>query len=190
MEDLRLQPFFNRRFELSVEQDCLLWGLRVIIPTWYQEGMSEELHKGQPGIVRMKETARTYLWWTNIDQENKKGVRSCGSCHQVRKLPAVALVTPWLWPCNPWYRVHIDYAEDENGHYFILVDIHSHWPKIYFMQQNTTATTTIAISRKLFAKYGLPVHYVVENSPQFRSEEFAHFMKVNGVKRRCKYQIC
>ena len=189
MEDLRLQPFFNRRFELSVEQDFLLLGLRVIIPTRYQEDMSEELHTGQPDIVRMKETARTYFWWTNIDQENKKGVRSCGSCHQVRKPPAVALVTPSLWPCNPWYRVHIDYAEDENGHYFILVDIHYRWPKMYFMQQNTTATTTIAISRKLFAKYGLPVHCVVENSPQFRSEEFAHFMKVNGVKGRCKYQI-
>ena len=93
-------------------------------------------------------------------------------------------------PWNPWYRVHIDYAEDENGHYFILVDIHSRWPKIYFMQQNTSATTTIAISRELFAKYGLPVHCVVENSPQFRSEEFALFMKVNGVKRRCKYVSC
>ena len=96
MEDLRLQPFFNRRFELSVEQDCLLWVLRVIIPTRYQKGMSEELHTGQPGIVSMKETARTYLWWPNIDQENKQAVRSCGSCHQVRKLPAVALVTLWL----------------------------------------------------------------------------------------------
>ena len=26
VEDLRLQPFFNRRLKLSVEQDCLLWG--------------------------------------------------------------------------------------------------------------------------------------------------------------------
>ena len=68
--------------------------------------------------------------------------------------------------------------------------IHSRWPKIYFMQQNTSATTTIAISRELFAKYGFPVHCVVENSPQFRSEEFAHFMKVNGVKRRCQYVSC
>ena len=73
---------------------------------------------------------------------------------------------------------------------FIIVDIHSRWPKIYFMQQNTSATTTIAISRELFAKYGFPVHCVVENSPQFRSEEFAHFMKVNGVKRRCQYVSC
>ena len=26
------------------------------------------------------------------------------------------------------------------------------------------------------------MHCVIHNSPQFRSEEFAHFMKVNGVK--------
>ena len=37
VEDLRLRPYFNRRFELSVEQDCVLWGLRVVIPTRYQE---------------------------------------------------------------------------------------------------------------------------------------------------------
>ena len=33
VEDLRLQPFFNCQFELSVEQDCLLRWLRVINPT-------------------------------------------------------------------------------------------------------------------------------------------------------------
>ena len=33
VEDLRLQPLFTCRFQLSVEQDCLPWGLRVIIPT-------------------------------------------------------------------------------------------------------------------------------------------------------------
>ena len=82
------------------------------------------------------------------------------------------------------------YTEDENGHYFILVDAHSRWPEIYFMQQNTSAMTTIAILRELFAKYGLPVHCVIDNSPQFRSEELMHFMKVHGVKRRCKCLSC
>ena len=33
VEDLRLQTLFTCRFQLSVEQDCLPWGLRVIIPT-------------------------------------------------------------------------------------------------------------------------------------------------------------
>ena len=101
------QPFLKRRFELSVEQDCLLWRLRVITPTGYQEDILEELLTGHPGIVQMKETAGPYLSWTNIDQEIKQAVRSCGSCQQVRKPPAAAPLTPWLRSSNPWYRVHI-----------------------------------------------------------------------------------
>ena len=182
VEDLRLKPFFNRRFELSVEQDCLLWGLRVIIPTRYQEDMLEELHTGHPGIVRMKELARSYLWWPNVDLEIEQTVRNCASCQQVRKPPAVAPLAPWMWPSNPWHRVHVDYAEDENGHYLIVVDAHSRWPEIFFMARNTSAKATITILRELFAKYGLPVHCVSDNGPQFRSEEFAHFLKMNGVK--------
>ena len=82
------------------------------------------------------------------------------------------------------------YTEDEKEDYLILVDAHSRWPEIYFMQQNTSAMKTIAILRELFAKDGLPVHCVIDNSPQFRSEELIHFMKVNGVKLRCKCLSC
>ena len=69
VEDLRLQRFFNRQIELSVEQDCLLCVLRVINPTRFKEEWLEELHTGHPGILRTKETARTYFWWPNIDQK-------------------------------------------------------------------------------------------------------------------------
>ena len=62
VEDLRLKPFFHCRYELSIEQDCLLWEIRVVIPTRYQKDMLDELHVGHPGIVRMKELARSYLW--------------------------------------------------------------------------------------------------------------------------------
>ena len=154
VEDIRLKPYFNRRFELSVEQGCLLWGLRVIIPYRYHADMLEELHTGHPGIVRMKELARSYLWWPNVDIQIEQMVRSCASCQQVRKPPAVAPLMPWMWPSSPWHRIHIDYAEDENGHYFIVVDAHSRWPVIFFMQRNTSAGATISILRELFAKYG------------------------------------
>ena len=32
VQEEALDPYFKRRFELSVEQDCVLWGLRVAIP--------------------------------------------------------------------------------------------------------------------------------------------------------------
>ena len=72
--------------------------------------MLEELHTGHPGIVQMKVLARSYLWWPNVDQEIEQTVRNCASCQQVRKPPAVAPLAPWMWPSNPWHRVHVDYV--------------------------------------------------------------------------------
>ena len=90
VEDLLLKPYFDRRFEFSVEYDCLLLRLRVIIPTRHQNDMLEELHTGHPGIVLMKKLARSHLWLPNVDLEIEQTMRNCGSCQQVRKAPAVA----------------------------------------------------------------------------------------------------
>ena len=65
---------FQTLIELSVEQDCLLWGLRVISPTRFKEEWLEELHTGHPGILRTKETGRTYFWWPNIAQKIEQAV--------------------------------------------------------------------------------------------------------------------
>ena len=41
-------------------------------------------------------------------------------------------------------------------------------------------------SQKLFASYGLPEQLVTDNGSQFTSDEFATFLKLNGVKHvRC-----
>ena len=125
----------------------------MVIPTRYQKDMLEELHVGHPGIVRMKELARSYFWWPNVDLEIEQTVRNCICCQQVRKLPAAAPFAPYLWPSNPWHHNHIDFAEDEKRHYLILVFAHSQWPEIFYMPRNTTAASTIAILGELFAKY-------------------------------------
>ena len=36
IEDLLLKLFFHRRYELSIEQDCLVRGIRVVIPIRYR----------------------------------------------------------------------------------------------------------------------------------------------------------
>ncbi|KAG8172437.1 hypothetical protein JTE90_019371, partial [Oedothorax gibbosus] len=49
--DERFQPYFKRRHELSIHQDCLLWGSRVIVPEKLQDEVLSLLHAGHPGIV-------------------------------------------------------------------------------------------------------------------------------------------
>ena len=34
----------------------------MVIPKHYQKDLLEELHRGRPGIVRMKEVAQSYIW--------------------------------------------------------------------------------------------------------------------------------
>ena len=63
----------------------------------------------------------------------------------------------------------------------IAVDAHSKWPEVQIMP-GTTSTHTIAALREMFAWFGLPQQVVSDNGPQFTSEQFSHFMAVNGVK--------
>ena len=56
-----LKPYFTRKHELTVEQGCLMWGLRTIIPPTLQESVLGELHRAHPGIARMKATARSHV---------------------------------------------------------------------------------------------------------------------------------
>ena len=71
--------FHRRRDELSLQQGCILWGSRVIIPVPGRECLLEELHECHPGIVSMKAMARSYLWWRGLDSDIELKVRSCNS---------------------------------------------------------------------------------------------------------------
>ena len=180
-EDLRLQPYANKRLELTAEEGCLLWGLRVIIPPDLQNCMLDELHSSHAGIVKTKEIARSYVWWPKLDQDIERMVRECGSCQKVKNVPAMAPLSPWVWPGVPWCRVHIDYAEKDKKNYLVIVDAYSKWPEVILMN-STTSKATISELQMCFARYGFPRQVVSDNGPQFRSEEFTGFLKQNGIK--------
>ena len=48
--------------------------------------------------------------------------------------------------------------------------------------KSTTAEKTIKVMRTLFESYGIPEQVVSDNGPQFTSDEFAEFMRRNGIK--------
>ena len=104
-------PFYRRHEELSCHDGCVLWGQRVVIPSNLQSFLLKELHEGHLGVVRMKELARSYVWWPNLDQDIERMVASCEKCKMVSSMPQLAPHHPWQFPSSPWDRVHIDYGE-------------------------------------------------------------------------------
>ena len=48
-----LKPYYVRRHEFTLESNCLLWGIRVIIPHKFQKKVLDELHDTHMGICRI-----------------------------------------------------------------------------------------------------------------------------------------
>ena len=52
--DADLKPYFDRMLELSVEDGCIVWGSRIVIPPPGRDKILEELHLAHRGTRRMK----------------------------------------------------------------------------------------------------------------------------------------
>ena len=181
-EEDEMRPYTRRRYELSVEDGCVLWGNRIVVPKKGRSQVLRMLHEAHPGIVRMKGFARGYVWWPGIDQELERCVKSCETCQVNRKSPPVSPLYPWSWPSKPWARVHVDYAGPFCGKMFLLmIDAQSKWLEVH-MTSSSTSETTISCMRKSFASLGLPEVVVSDNAANFTSEEFQQFLAKNGVK--------
>ena len=178
----KLRPYTEKRNELSIYRGCLMWGIRVIIPTKYRDQILDEIHSGHLGIVKMKAVARSYVYWPSIDAQIEQRGNGCPGCESVSKRPPLSPLHPWEWPSTPWRRIHIDFAGPFlNWMFLVVVDAHSKWPEVIKMRTATSATTIEAL-RDIFARFGVPDQIVSDNGSQFCSDEFQFFLKANGIK--------
>ena len=147
-----LPEYSTRRDQLSVCQGCVMWGTRVIVPPKLRSRVLESLHEGRLGVVKMKNLARSYIWWPGIDGQIEDLAKTCSGCQQIQRQPQTAPVHTWEWPTTPWQRIHIDYAGPFMDRMFlIVVDAHSKWPEVFTVKQATATTTCSARSSHALA---------------------------------------
>ena len=126
--DPKLQPYQRRHMELSVQADCVLWGNRIIVPPAGQSRVLDVLHDGHPGISRMKELARSFIWWPGLDDDIQSRVEACTKCQINQKSSTPQQLHPWEWPEHPWSRIHIDYVGPiRNRYLLVVIDSYSKW---------------------------------------------------------------
>ena len=97
MMTMQLQPFWQKRLELTCQDDCM--PLVGESSTVGQSQVLQELHQSaHPGATRMKRIARTLVWWYGIDKDIVQEVKSCSECQRNQASLLEAPVQPWHWP--------------------------------------------------------------------------------------------
>lgn len=176
------KPFFLRKEQITIEDDLLMWGYRLIIPSSCREAILKEIHGTHMGISKSKSLARSYVWWPTCDQDIERYCRECSSCMKFRSQPTKSPLHPWPIPEGPWERVHIDFFGPIQGKMFmIIVDAYSRWLEVLYMP-SITSEETIKKLHYIFGRWGIPRTIVSDNGRSFTSAIFKRFLEENHIQ--------
>lgn len=180
--DKALKPYFDCRYELAVEKGCLVRGSKLIIPCELRQYVTNELHRGHLGITKMKAEARTRFWWPGLSTTLEQTAATCKVCAQLRPTPARAPLTPWPYPPQPWYRVHLDFLGPfDNMMFLIAVDAYSKWVEVFEVSAGYSSKVVIEKLCDLMARFGLIHTLCTDNGPSFVSTLFENFCTQNRI---------
>ena len=150
------------------------------MPPQVQETILKILHEGHPGSIRMKQLARGYVWWLNLNTQLENMVSSCEKCQLTCPLPSKAKLHTRQWLEPPWSHIHIDYIGPLlNKMFFVIVDTHSKWLEVLPACEQCHHSYNKRTVTECIYNLWLPNTIVSDNKSVFRSDEFT---KQNGIE--------
>ena len=174
--------YWHVRAQLSVEDDFIVYGCRLLVPATLRREVLNQLHDSHQGMVRTKERARLCVYWPGIDNDIQNLVLSCKTCQDLLpsnpREPMIAKAPP----ARPFQEVAGDFCSHAGHQYLILVDCYSDWPEITPMESRTTATQLTSALRASFCRTGVPDTFWSDGGPQFTSREFKDFARQWGFR--------
>ena len=81
----------------------------------------------------------------------------------------------------PWQRLNSDLFDFKIHEYLLLSDQYSKFPVI---RKLTSASSQAIVThlKSIFAEYGIPAQPVIDNGPQYSSQEFKDFTESYGIE--------
>ena len=175
---LDLKPYAEIRSELSLCNDILLRGWRIVVPTSLQKLTLQKIHHGHQGIQKCRSRANSSVWWPLMSQQITKMIKSCQECTKNSTVNREPMI-PSTLPDYPWQIIGTDLFQHKGTTYLLVVDYFSRFPEIVKLT-NTTSNGVIAALRPIFARYGIPEIVRSDNGPQYVSQEMTNFATSYG----------
>ncbi|UYV76630.1 K02A2.6-like [Cordylochernes scorpioides] len=169
------RSFYDVRDEIGEENDLLMRGLRVIIPSNMRKDVLNRIHAGHQGITKCRARAKDHVWWPGIGQEIQAMVKTCEKCIENQPLKHEPLI-PNDFPERPWQKVGMDLFHYEGSEYLVVVDYFSRFIEVVRLTK-LSSEAVVDHCKAIFARHGIPDIVISDNGPQFRPSTTSAFTK-------------
>ena len=132
-----LKLYWAAHGNLSLHDDLLLNGSRIVVPTSLQKQVLQKVHHGHHGIQRCHLRITSSVWWSGISNAMERYIRSCPQCVKSYVPPKEPLITTPL-PTRLWQKLAADLFQLNNNPYLIIVNYFLQYPEVVKLTSTTT----------------------------------------------------
>ncbi|XP_065178538.1 uncharacterized protein K02A2.6-like [Sycon ciliatum] len=178
-----LQPYWNGHEHLSIDNDLVMKGPRLLIPTALRQHVLSDLHASHQGLTRTKSRARQIVFWPSISSDIERVIRSCDQCRLYgASQPKEPLRCEDRTPSLPFQHTSTDLFECEGWQYLVYVDRLTGWPCVAKVGRTASWADVIRLLRRWFPDIGVPEVLTSDGGPQFQSHRFVKFCEPWGIR--------
>ena len=189
MEQLpaNLADFWRHRKSLSVLDEVVMMGERIVIPPSLRQEILDHLHGAHQGVRAMTSRAQASVFWPGISSDIAKRRQICRTCDEIApSQPQTDAVPPEI-PTYPFQMVASDYFDLGGVHYLVTVDRFTNWVDVRRAKPDTEESGSkglITACREVFMSFGVPEEVANDGGPEYKSNDFKQFLKRWGVRLR------
>ena len=185
METFRAFKNVKDSLSCNIEENIVLNGTLLVIPSVLQDKVIKLAHEGHQGINKTKAHLRSKVWFPNMTVKAENAVRECIPCQANTTRKDMEPLAMSELPPGPWQHLSMDFCGPlPSGESLLVIqDEFSRYPVVEIVRKTTT-DSIIPVVDKIFAEFGFPKVIKTDNGPQFRSATWKSFLKHCGVKHR------
>ena len=182
--DDTIKCYWSFREDITIAEDILVKGHRIIVPKAMREYMLKQVHEGHFGMDKCKMHMSNCCYWPNVNKEIEEMIRNCPTCLEFAPAKPKIKRKDMLHhevPSTPWTKLATDIFHFQGTNYLILVDYTSKFPVVKQLRKIDQRVVTTALE-EIFTERGYPDELVSDNGPCYRGEQFAEFLRKKGIK--------
>ncbi|XP_046845632.1 uncharacterized protein K02A2.6-like [Xenia sp. Carnegie-2017] len=162
-----VNSFYNQRHEIVYNNDLLLKGQHIIIPTSMRREMREIIHQGHQGIEKCKNRARHAVYWPGMNLELAVLVSQCATCINHRNRHQRETFISHQIPDQTRVKFGTDLFTLYNRDYVIVTDRHSKFIEVALIPRPVDSPSVVRAIKKIFSRHEIPQIVVCDNVPQY-----------------------